>query len=189
MSSSFVNCNATLVKKQKTFPVFLLHISTRERLGDQEMLREYELQASISKAFSSSSKLSRVELGFVCKLVIEWKTPWNSILSYIRLVCSLNIFEKGKKNNNKFIHMTPKIIPCEQRFPSLSARWTTRGNLCLESLDRLISRRRPRPRTNKLIILIFDFVFYRFKTYAWKKEFKSLSICETAENICCPAIG
>jgi len=42
----------------------------------------------------------------------------------------------------------------------------------------------------KLKVLVFDFVFFFlwFKSYVSKKECKSLFVCETADNICCPVI-
>ena len=50
-------------KKSKTCTVFLSsYRNTSESLGEREMLWENEPQASVSTAFSSSPKLSRVFL-------------------------------------------------------------------------------------------------------------------------------
>ena len=50
-----------LLKKWKTFSVFLSsYRNTSGGLGEQEMLWEHEPKASVSKAFSSSPKPSRV---------------------------------------------------------------------------------------------------------------------------------
>ena len=50
-------------KKQKTFSVFLSsYRNTSGGLGEREMLWEHEPQASVSTAFSGSSKPSRVFL-------------------------------------------------------------------------------------------------------------------------------
>ena len=49
------------LRKKKTCAVFLSsYTNTTGSLGEQEMLWERELQASVSTAFSSSPKLSRV---------------------------------------------------------------------------------------------------------------------------------
>ena len=60
-------CNSqrkeTTVKKQKTGTLFLSsYRNTSGSLGEREMLWEHEPQASVSTAFSSSPKLSRVFL-------------------------------------------------------------------------------------------------------------------------------
>jgi len=52
-----------LVKKKKTCTVFLSsYRNTSGSLGEREMLWEHKPQASVSTAFSSSPKLSRVFL-------------------------------------------------------------------------------------------------------------------------------
>ena len=56
-------CRNFLLKKQKTCTVFLLSSrNTSGSLGEQEMLWEHKPQASVSTAFQSSPKLSRVFL-------------------------------------------------------------------------------------------------------------------------------
>ena len=50
-----------MFKKYKTCTVFLSSYTNMSgSLGEQGMLWEHELQASVSRAFSSSPKLSRV---------------------------------------------------------------------------------------------------------------------------------
>ena len=54
---------STVIKKYKTSTMFLSsYRNTRGSLGERGMLWEHEPQASVSTAFSSSPKLSRVFL-------------------------------------------------------------------------------------------------------------------------------
>ena len=58
---SFFLARCFLKEIENMYSVFLSsYTNTRESLGEREMLWEHEPQASVSTAFSSSPKLSRV---------------------------------------------------------------------------------------------------------------------------------